>query len=86
MLNSWFAPETFGARAAVLAVLLMIPFVKPVLDPIDLEPLSQKCEGDVCSIHSTCGPSSSVTISKLFGQTASERELARESLTSRGGT
>jgi predicted double-glycine peptidase len=91
VLNSWFGPETLGERAivpAALSVLLMIPFVKPLLDPIDLEQLSERCEGEVCmqSTHSTCGPSSSATILKLFGQTASERGLARECLTSRGGT
>jgi len=91
VLNSWFGPETSGERAAIpaaLAVLVAIPFVKPLLDPIDLDRLSQKCEGEVClqSTHSTCGPSSSATILKLLGQTASERELARECLTSRGGT
>ena len=91
VLNSWFTPETLGERLAVpiaLAVVLTTPFVKPLLDPIDLDRLSGKCEGEVCmqSTHSTCGPSSSATILKLLGQTASERELARECLTSRGGT
>jgi len=91
MLNSWFAPENLGERAvipAALAVLLTIPFAKPILDPIDLDRLSEKCEGEVCmqSTHSTCGPSSSATLLKLMGQTSSEKELARECLTSRGGT
>jgi ABC-type bacteriocin/lantibiotic exporter with double-glycine peptidase domain len=38
------------------------------------------------STHSTCGPSSSATILKLLGRSSSEKELARECLTSRGGT
>jgi len=38
------------------------------------------------STFSTCGPSSAATILKAFGQTASEKELASECLTSRGGT
>jgi len=91
VLTSWFGPETLGERAAVpagLVVVLMIPFVKPLLDPIDLKRLKETCEGEVCiqSTHSTCGPSSSATILKLLGQTASEKGLARECFTSRGGT
>jgi len=91
VVNSWFGPDTLGNRAAVpvaLGVLLTIPFVKPLLDPIDLDRLSEKCEGEVCmqSTHSTCGPSSSATILKLLGRTSSEKELARECFTSRGGT
>lgn len=35
---------------------------------------------------STCGPSSAATLLEAFGQPASERQLASECLTSRGGT
>jgi len=88
---SWFAPETFGERIAIpvsLFVFLAIPFVKPILDPINLDLLRDSCDGEVCmqSTLSTCGPSSSATILKAFGQKASEKQLARECLTSRGGT
>jgi len=91
VLNSWFAPETLGERVAVpaaLTVVLLVPFVKPLLDPIDLDRLHDNCEGEVCmqSTLSTCGPSSSATILKLLGRPSSEKELARECLTSRGGT
>jgi len=91
VVSAWFAPETLGERAAApvaLAVLLAIPFVKPVSNPIELDRLSEKCEGEVCmqTTLSTCGPSSAATILKLLGQPSSEKELARECLTSRGGT
>jgi predicted double-glycine peptidase len=91
VLNSWFAPESLGEKLAVpavLAVLLIVPFMKPVLDPLDLNQLRDRCDGEVCmqSTFSTCGPSSAATILKLLGQTASEQTLARESFTSRGGT
>jgi predicted double-glycine peptidase len=91
VLNSWFAPETFGEKLvipAAMGVLLLAPFAKPLLDPIDLDHLRDRCDGDVCmqSTFSTCGPSSSATILKLLGKLSSEKQLARECLTSRGGT
>jgi len=50
--------------------------------------LRDRCEGEVCmqSAFSTCGPSSAATLLKTLGQTASEKQLAGECLTSRGGT
>lgn len=38
------------------------------------------------STFSTCGPSSAATLLKALGQSASEKQLAGECLTSRGGT
>ena len=91
VLNSWFEPESLGEQLViptVLTVLVMIPFVKPLLDPIELDRLRDRCEGEVCmqSTFSTCGPSSAATILKTLGRLTSEKELARECLTSRGGT
>jgi len=73
---------------AVLAVLLIVPFMKAALDPVDYTRLHRTCESEVClqSTPSTCGPSSAATLLKSFGQTASEEELARECFTYRGGT
>ncbi len=91
VLHPWFEPETLGQRLLVpgaLLVLVVIPFVKPLLDPIELSRLRERCDGEVCmqSTFSTCGPSSAATLLKAFGQTASEKQLAGECLTSRGGT
>ena len=91
VLHSWFDAETLGQRLLVpsaLLVLVLIPFVKTLLDPIELDRLRDHCEGDVCmqSTFSTCGPSSAATLLKAFGQTASEKQLAGACLTSRGGT
>jgi hypothetical protein len=88
---SWFAPETLTERLAapvVTLLLVSVPFLKPILQPIDLDRLSNQSSGGVClqSTQSTCGPSSAATILRAFGKTASERELAHECLTSRGGT
>jgi hypothetical protein len=68
--------------------LLLVPFLKPLLDPVDLDQLSERCDGEVCmqSTGSTCGPASAATILRALGKPGSERELASEAFTSRGGT
>jgi peptidase C39-like protein len=91
VLNSWFEPESLGEKLVAptaLAVLVLVPFVKPLLDPIELDRLQGHCEGEVCmqSTFSSCGPSSAATLLKAFVQVASEKQLAKECLTSRGGT
>src|SRR5215813_388239 len=91
ILYSWFQPEALGGKLtapAALLALVSVPFIKPILAPIDLTRLQDRCDGEVCmqSTFSTCGPSSAATILKLFGQNASERQLAAESFTYRGGT
>jgi hypothetical protein len=91
VLYSWLEPESLGEKSMVpgaLAILVLIPFVKPLLDPIELDHLRGTCEGEVCmqSTFSTCGPSSAATILKAIGRPSSEKDLARECLTSRGGT
>ena len=88
---SLIAPEGFGARAvwpAGLLVLVAVPFIKPVLDPIDLNSLRSTCPDSVCmqTTYSTSGPSSAASILLSLGQEASEKCLAREALTSKGGT
>jgi len=89
--HAWWQPESIGEKCAVpsaLFVLAFIPFVKPLFDPLDLSQLTNRCPGGVCmqSTFSTCGPASAATLLHAFGDDASETELARESLTSRGGT
>ena len=89
--HAGFEPETLGERlvAPVIAgVLVFLPFVKPMLAPLDVDRLSEQTTGEVClqSTPSTCGPSSAVMILRLLGQPASEKELAQECFTYRGGT
>jgi predicted double-glycine peptidase len=91
VLYSVFAPESVGDKLVVpsaLVVLVLIPVVKPLVDPIELSRLNDHCEGEVCmqSTFSTCGPSSAATLLKELGVAASEKQLSRECLTSRGGT
>jgi len=90
-LHCVFQPKSLREKLVLpvaLGVLLFIPFIKSVLDPVDYGTLRPECDGEVClqSTPSTCGPSSAATLLKLFGQNASEQELARESFTYRGGT
>jgi len=87
----WWGPESFGERAIVPTVFLMlvlIPFVKPMLDPLDVRQLQDRFEGDVClqSTFSTCGPASAVTLLRSFGANSTEKQFALECFTSRGGT
>jgi len=73
---------------AVLLALVLIPFVKPILDPVTLDHERPSREPGIVlqSTMSTCGPASAATLLNVLGHAASERELARESFTSRGGT
>lgn len=84
-------PVSAGEKAVVpvaLAVMLLIPFLKPIVDPLDLDQLQDRCTDGVClqSTFSTCGPASAATLLRGMGRGASERELARECFTSRSGT
>ncbi|HET6930569.1 MAG TPA: cysteine peptidase family C39 domain-containing protein [Candidatus Acidoferrum sp.] len=71
-----------------LAIFLSVPYLKPLLDPVDLESLKTNCAGEVClqSTPSTCGPNSVATILKLLGDAVSERQIAQEAFTSHSGT
>jgi Peptidase C39 family len=85
LIYGWLEPETFGEKLVVPVVLLVLvglPFA------IDVAALRTVCNNDVClqSTPSTCGPSSAATILKLYGVMSSERELATEAFTYRGGT
>jgi hypothetical protein len=91
MLYGWWQPESFGEKVVVpsaLLVFVLVPFVKPLLDPLDVRQLKDRSKGEVClqSTFSTCGPASAVTLLRSFGNDVSERQLATESFTSRGGT
>jgi len=88
---SWLDPETLGGKLfwpAALFAFVSFRFIKPVLDPIDLDKLQDHYPGGAClqTTYSTCGPASSASLLQAFGQDASEQQLARESFTSKGGT
>ena len=69
--------------------LLVIPFLKPVLRPLDPAQLTERWEGDACIQSSmvTCGPASAASILRYLGdQKTFERDLAKEGWTSQSGT
>jgi hypothetical protein len=90
-LYSLIGPEGKGEKAIwpiALFVLVSIPFIKPILDPINVDALRTTCPDNVClqTTYSTCGPSCAASILLSLGRNASEQSLAREALTSKGGT
>ncbi len=91
VVHSWWRPEGLGERISVpvvLLVLVLIPFSKPLINPLDFAQLKDRFDGDVClqSTFSTCGPASAVTILRSFGENETEKKFAQECFTSRGGT
>jgi hypothetical protein len=76
------------ALPVIVGVMVLVPFLKPILDPLDLGALQDKCVGRVClqSSGSTCGPASAATLLRGFGMGVTERDLAIESYTYPGGT
>ncbi len=66
---------------------LFVPYVKPLIAPIR-KPLHDQWAQGVClqSSPSTCGPASAVTLLKQFHIDTSERDLAWECFSYRGGT
>jgi hypothetical protein len=77
-----------GTMPAIFAVVIAVPFLKPVVRPVDFRQMQDRWEGDVClqSTPSTCGPASAATILRSLGKDVTEVELARECFTYAGGT
>jgi len=91
VLYAWFAPDSFGEKLVlpvITGALIFTPFLKPLLSPLDVSKLHDRCDGEVCmqSTFSTCGPASAATLLKTFGIAASEKELAIKVFTYQGGT
>lgn len=77
-----------GTVPAILAVVVVVPFVKPIVRPLDARQLQERWQNGVCiqSTPSTCGPASAATILRSMGKEGTEAELARECFTYAGGT
>ncbi len=73
---------------SALAVLSVVPYIKPLLFPIAESEIDERWSGIAClqSTQSTCGPASTCTILKLLGAKATEREAAHACHTSGRGT
>jgi predicted double-glycine peptidase len=90
-IHSALEPSSLGERVAAPAIaltLLLVPYSKPWLAPLNLARLSDRCDGEVClqSTLSTCGPATAATILNSLGSKTSEKELATECHTYQGGT
>lgn len=71
-----------------IAVLGIMPYIKPTVGPLDFSLLQDDWRNDTClqSTASTCGPASICTILRRFGIDATEREAALASFSCAGGT
>jgi hypothetical protein len=91
LLHAWTVRKGLRVRPllpGLLLVGLFIPYMKPVVAPLDLSRLAAECRDGVClqSTPSTCGPSSVASILRMFDIEETEKTLAREAYTSSGGT
>ncbi|MFT5469302.1 MAG: putative double-glycine peptidase [Verrucomicrobiales bacterium] len=80
-------PRILFATLAVAAAFL--PFVKPILAPLDYSSMTERWNDGVCiqSSAATCGPSSATTILAIYGdEEITEQLLAREAYSYQGGT
>ena len=72
----------------LLIIAVSIPYLKPVLAPLDYESLDNNCINNIFlqTSSATCGPACAATILRYYGIPAAEQEIARECYTYIGGT
>jgi hypothetical protein len=82
--------KTIGSRlfAIILFFGLLGPYVKPILRPPLWDEFQDRWEGEVClqTSESSCGPACAATLLRMLGKPVGEKQIARESFTSRNGT
>ena len=87
--SRWAAVSRYSPSIAAvgMALILAVPYVKPIIAPLRTPPHDQWREG-VClqNTPATCGPACAATLLRQFGRNGSERELARECFSYAGGT
>lgn len=73
---------------ACLVLLLSVPYLKPLIQPLDRSVLAEKRDHGVClqSTASTCGPASAVSVLRQLGIEATEAGLSQECHTTATGT
>jgi len=71
-----------------LLLLGLIPYLKPLLGPLDYGAFQDKWMGNAClqSTSSTCGPASVASALAVLGKRLSEREVATQAYSYAGGT
>ena len=79
--GGWFFP-------VILVIGLIVPYLKPILRPPNWSQFQDHWLHDVCvqTSESSCGPACAATLLRLLGKSASEKEIAQASFTSRSGT
>jgi hypothetical protein len=79
--GQWFFP-------VILALGLLVPFLKPILRPPHWKQFQNNWSDDVClqTSESSCGPACAATLLHKMGKSATEEQIARASFTSRNGT
>jgi len=77
----WFFP-------GVLALGLVVPYLKPVLRPSRWNQFQDRWSEDVClqTSESSCGPACAAILLRRFGKHVTEAQIARECFTSGNGT
>lgn len=72
----------------LMLIAVSIPFLKPILAPLDYALLKDKFDGEITlqSSNATCGPACVVTLLRHFEIAATEQAIARECYTYVGGT
>lgn len=72
----------------LLALVVLVPHLKPLIHPVNLRTLRDTWDGDVClqSSGTTCGPACAAMLARQAGVPLTEAELARAAFTSCSGT
>jgi len=72
----------------ILLLIVSAPYLKQIFLRPDWNSFDNRWSEGVClqSSESSCGPASAATLLKLTGKSATEKEIAQESFTSRRGT
>lgn len=71
-----------------LGLLLLVPYAKPFILPLNTAQLRDQWKEGICiqTSSATCGPSSAATLLRAAGKDVTERELAEECYTCATGT
>jgi hypothetical protein len=77
-----------GSIPLFLLLCVTVPYLKQIFLPPDWNAFHDRWTENICrqSTESSCGPASTATLLKFFGKSASEKQIARESFTTRRGT
>jgi hypothetical protein len=75
--GSWFFPGVLGLG-------LVIPYIKPILRPLDPGQFQNRWSDQVClqTSESSCGPACAATLLRHFGKEGTEAQIAHECFTS----